>query len=356
MRIFQTFVLPDYLVAEYKLSFAAANFSRNLMSGGGFDKTYSLIPVNVKGNANLCSDGSYEVVYSNWRKMPVLSKLAIFKEQVSVFGKVHCGDSIWMYNLNVMNVLLFVLLKIFKPSVKVNVIVLDFTPANSWKEQNFWYLKLLNHADGTICLAHSDLFRCRNMVVLPGVVPVSAGKEPLIEHPNNKFLLSGVLFEEIAQTTMVLKTFSQLPQCELHISGKTNNERLIKEYSDKYPNIFWHGSVSFYDYQKLLHDCTFVLSTRDPKSPENQCNFPSKVIESLLHNRIIISTIEYKQLKGIRYFRTKSDSESFRQYIDEISNKPESELLGYANQGKIVVEKFSTEVWNETMKTIESAE
>jgi hypothetical protein len=44
MRIFQTFLLPDDLVAKYKLSFAAANFSRNLMQGGGFDKVYSLMP------------------------------------------------------------------------------------------------------------------------------------------------------------------------------------------------------------------------------------------------------------------------------------------------------------------------
>lgn len=356
MRIFQTFVLPDNLVAKYKLSFAAANFSRNLMSGGGFDKTYSLIPVSIRGKAELCSGEGYEVVYSSWRNIPVLNKMAIFKEQLSVFGRIHSGDSIWMYNLNVMNALLFVLLKLFKPSVKVNVIVLDFTPAKNWKEQNYWYLKLLNRADGTICLAHSNLFRCKNMVVLPGVVPAFAGKEPLIEHTNNKFLLSGVLFEEIAQISMMLDTFSKQPQCELHICGKTNNEQKIKEYAAKYPNIFWHGSVSFVDYQKLLHECTFVLSTRDPKYPENQCNFPSKIIESLLHNRIIISTIEYKQLNGIRYIQATSDLEPFERFIGRIQNMPDNELMCYANQGKKVAEKFSTDVWNETMKTIESAE
>lgn len=354
MRIFQTFVLPDPLVAKYKLSFAAANFSRNLISGGSFDKCYSLIPVNVRGELPEIEEEGYEVVYSNWRKKGgFLAKLAIFKEQLQVFNQVHSGDTIWMYNLNIINAFLFILIKVFKPSVKLNVIILDFTPANSWTEQNYWYLKLLNRADGTICLAHSHLFTCRNKAVLPGVVPASAGKEPLIEQPNNKFLLSGVLSEEIAQISMVLEAFSHLPQCELHITGKTDNEQLIKEYSEKYSNIVWHGSLSFSDYMKLLHECTFVLSSRDSNYPENQCNFPSKIIESLLHNRIIVSTIEYKQLNDIKYFCVSSNLEFFRQHARELPELPRTTLLQYANQGKKVAEMFSTKVWNEAMAKIE---
>lgn len=355
MRIFQTVVLPDQLVAKYKLSFAAANFSRNMISGGGFDKCYSLIPVNVRGVLPEIEEDGYEVVYSNWRKKGgLLAKLAIFKEQLQVFNQVHSDDSIWMYNLNIINAFLFLLLKIFKPSVKLNVIILDFTPANSWREQNYWYLKLLNRADGTIRLAHSDLFKCKNTTVLPGVVPASAGSEPLIERINNKFLLSGVLFEEIAQTSMVLEAFSKLLHHELHITGKTNNEAIIQDYAEKYPNIFWHGSISFADYLALLHDCTFVLSTRNPNFPENECNFPSKIIESLLHNRIIISTIKYSQLEGIKYFQTISDSEYFKQHINSISSISKNALMEYANQGKKVAEMFSTKVWNKAMTKIES--
>lgn len=354
MRIFQTFVLPDNLVACYKLSFAAANFSRNLMSGGAFDKCFSLVPVNVRGELAPVEDDGYEVVYSTWRKKGgILAKLAIFKEQIYIFGQVHRGDSLWLYNLNVINALLFVLIKLLKPSVKLNVIILDFTPATSWREQNYWYLKLINKADGAISLSYSELFKCKNLIVIPGVIPITAGEEPTIEKINNKYLLSGVLFEEIAQTSMVLEAFSKLPQCELHISGKTNNEVLIKDYADKYRNIIWHGSVSFAEYLNLLHDCTFVLSTRDPKFPENQCNFPSKIIESLLHNRVIISTIDYKQLDGIKYFKTNSEPKFFMQHIKGISALSDASLIEYANQGRKVAEKFSTKVWNENMKKIE---
>ena len=357
MRIFQTFVLPDNLVAKYKLSFAAANFSRNLLSGSGFDKCYSLLPVNVKGELPAISEDGYEVVYSKWRsRCGLLAKLAIFKEQIYIFRHVHTDDSIWLYNLNIINALLFVLLKLFKPSVKLNVIILDFTPANSWKEQNYWYLKLLNKADGTICLAYSDLFKCANTAVLAGVVPISSGQEPLITTPNKKFLLSGVLREEIAQTTMVLEAFSKLPDCELHITGKTDNETLVKGYAERFENIIWHGMVSYEEYLKLLHRCTFVLSTRDPGAAENMCNFPSKIVESLLHNRIVVSTIQYKQLDGINYFNVPSENESFINCINNISSLNNNSLCEYANQGNVVAKMFGTKVWNDAMTIIENAQ
>lgn len=354
MRILQTFVLPDNLVARYKLSFAAANFSRNLLSGGGFDKCFSLMPVNVKGELPRVQEDGYEVVYSKWRKNArLLSRLAIFMEQLYIFKQVHKGDSLWLYNLNVINALLFILVKFLKPSVKLNVIILDFTPAVSWSEQNYWYLKLINMADGAISLSYSDLFKCKNISILPGVVPSTAGSEPIIKKLNNKYLLSGVLLEEIAQTSMILEAFSKLPQCELHITGKIDNDEKIKRYADTYENIVWHGSVLFSEYLSILHDCSFVLSTRDPQYPENQCNFPSKIIESLLHNRIIISTISYKQLDGIKYFKTSSDIEFFKQHIKSISALGEGTLREYANQGKKVKEMFSTMVWNDTIKKIE---
>ena len=53
MRIFLTHILPEHLVAEYHLSFAACNFSRNLMSGGGFDKVYSIMPLFVCGEMKI---------------------------------------------------------------------------------------------------------------------------------------------------------------------------------------------------------------------------------------------------------------------------------------------------------------
>lgn len=356
MRIFQTFILPDALVSKYKLSFAAAYFSRNLIQGRGFDKVYSLMPLTVSDELPQIKDDGYDIVYSNWRKRgSTLAKLAIFHEQWKLFKKVKKADVLWLYNLNAINALLFMLIKVFKPSVKVNIIVLDFTPAINWRAQNYWYLKLINRAHGAICLADSNLFTITNKTILPGVVPTTSKVYPEIVTPKKEFLLSGVISPAIASTPMVLEAFSQMPDCTLHITGNVlEGENMLKEYSAKYPNIKYHGVVSFKDYIHIMHNVTFQLSTRDESYPENQCNFPSKIIETLLHNRIVISTIAYKQLDGIKYFKVDSNGDTFKRQVEEICSKPNNVLMQYANQGTLVTKLFGTDVWNKTMTDIEN--
>ena len=357
MRFFLTTVLSEHLIAKYKLSFAACNFSFNLMSGGGFDKTYSILPLFTSGKIeeDAFKDSRYELVYSKtFRKRDgKWTLLACIAEQWRLFRKIPQGSIVWTYNLNTLLALTVLLLKIFKPSVQINVIVLDFTPVVKGVGLNQFYLKLINTVHGNICLANSTLFTCKNRIVLPGVVPVSAGGEPIIKTYNKKFLLSGVLNESIAQVTMVLKAFSELTHCELHITGSGESEELIELYASQFQNIIFHGKVSFKDYLDIMHECTYQLSTRDVSYPENQCNFPSKIIEGLLHNRIVISTIEYEQLDGVKYFVVDSDYDIFKKQITAIVNTVEPILMQYSNQGKKVTELFNTQKWNESMRKIE---
>lgn len=356
MRIFQTFLLPDDLVGKYKLSYAAANFSRNLVLGKCFDKVYSLMPLTVKGKIPTITDNGYEVIYSNWRMCgSILARLAILHEQWKIFRQIKKSDSLWLYNLNVMNAMLFIFVKLFKSRVKLNIIMLDFTPAESWRDQNYWYLKLINRADGLICLAESSFFNIKNSALLAGVVPLISKKYPKIDDFNKEFLLSGVISPIIATTPMVLKIFSQMPDCILHITGNVpEGEDMVKEYAERYSNIKYHGSLSYNDYLDLLQRVTFVLSTRDESYPENQCNFPSKIIEALLNNRIVISTIYYKQLGGIKYFKVDSNCEKIKRQILEICNKPNKILKKYANQASFLKKILSTEVWSNKMTDIEN--
>lgn len=49
---------------------------------------------------------------------------------------------------------------------------------------------------------------------------------------------------------------------------------------------------------------SFLLGTCNPYIIDDQCNFLLKIVESLLHNWIIISTLYYEHLKGIISFKT----------------------------------------------------
>ena len=168
--------------------------------------------------------------------------------------------------------------------------------------------------------------------------------------------MSGVLSEEISMLTMILDAFSKLPDYELHITGVKGDEKTLKKYNDKFENIHWHGQLPFSEYIDLLHSVTFQLSTRNPDYPENQCNFPSKIIEALLHNRIVISTILYPQLDGVKYFHVGADSEKFVKNINAIAAISPDELLGYENQGELIKALFNADVWEKSMNRIETAD
>ena len=73
-----------------------------------------------------------------------------------------------------------------------------------------------------------------------------------------------------------------------------------------------------------------------------------------MHNRIVISTIHYEQLDGIRYLEVAADEKSFMRDILGLSKRPEKDLLLYANQGQIVSKRFNTGVWKDTMYNIEN--
>lgn len=351
MRIFITHIVPRKDVLRYHLSVAGCNFSWNLIEGKVFDKIYSILPPYVSGSIN-DFDG---LVYSKWRKKNrIFARFATVLEQFMVYKQIPKGSSVWFYNMTSINCILFILLRWFKRNVKANVIVLDYTPYKKKFSFAYWMLFLCNHAHGTICLANSELFSVKNTILLPGVVPVNNQDIVLQKKIKKEFLISGVLREEISMISMLLCAFSKMPNCILHICGFANDDTMIREYSGRYSNIIYHGKVSYEDYMGLLNKTSFLLSTRDIFAPENKCNFPSKVMEGLLYNRIIISTIHYPQLKGIKYFKVSAQAESFVDDIQKIISMSQEKLLDYANQSVLVKRKFNTMTWRNSMATIES--
>lgn len=359
-RIFCTSIISETLIKKYNLSFAACNFSFNLINGQIFNAVYSIMPSYVKEivDENAYGDCRYKLVYDNWRhnKCSLLRKLSIIKEQWSIYKLIPANSNLWLYNLNILNVFLFIFIKILKPSVKLYIIVLDYTPSNKKIGFAKLCLKLINLADGRVCLANSQLFNKNNSAILPGVIPNNGDLEqiPRIKTPQKKFLLSGVLSEGIAQLSMILEIFSKMPLNELYITGTNGDEKLINYYTSRFKNIHYFGQLPFNEYINILHTITYQLSTRNPEYPENQCNFPSKIIEALFHNRIIISTINYPQLNNIRYFKVSSNKDILYKQIIEITQIPETELLKYSNQGLIVAKMFNVNVWRSTMEKIES--
>lgn len=357
-RIFIAHILPKELLIKNKVSPAASNFSLNLVSGGGFDKVFSIAGTNISGEIpfSILKDRRFELIYLNKlrKKGGLFVKLSALIEQVLLYKKLPKNASVWFYNLTTISAVIYILCILFKKGVKRNVIVLDFTPSKKKISMQNMILMLINRAHAIIRLSYSDLFTCSNSAILPGVTPKET-KASLIEKTNKEFLLSGVLSENISQISLILDVFSELPDCILHITGfARENEVKLKNYSNRYENIIYHGKVDFEEYKKLLQHVTFVLSTRDKNYPENMCNFPSKIIESLLYNRAVVSTIKYKQIEGINYFEIASDKDTMKKQLKTIVSMPEAMLMIYVNQGEEVARRYNTDVWNETMEKLET--
>lgn len=357
-RIFFTHILPEGLIRKHGLSFAACNFSFNLMSGGGFDKVYSTMGTYIGGQMDTEEylDDRFDLVYNQGlRSMGKIGRmLANLSEQWTIFRKIPKVSSIWLYNISTLNVFLYILLRLFKRSVLVNVIELDFTPPTKAFSKPRLFLRMLNNAHGVIKLADSPLFTNGNSVCLAGVTPKEDCTAPMIVEPKMDFLLSGELQPEISSIPIILDAFVQVPECNLHITGQWCDMELMNGYTSKYPNIKYHGVLSFDEYLDMLHSVTFQLSLRNPDWGDNSCNFPSKVIEALLHNRIVISTIRYNQIDGIEYFESFRSVDSFVEILKKLQKLDSSVLMKYANQGQNVADRFSTAVWNYWMTTIEN--
>lgn len=347
MRIFITHIAPQDKVLQYRLSVAACNFSQNLISGGMFEQVYSILPTFVTGDV----DPFAGLVYSSIRKNRFLRRIAPVIENISLFSRIPRNASVWYYNCTILNVTLILLIKLFKPGVKQQMIILDYTPSKKLFDR--FLLWMSNRVDGTIRLANSHLFTCKNSICLPGVVPVDEMQYPEIKEIKHEFLISGALGYQISMLPMLLDAFAELPQCTLHITGNAPDKELVTRYASKHKNIIYHGMVSYDEYLQILHSAPFLLSSRNPESPENQCNFPSKIIEGLLHNRILLSTLPYEQIDGIKYFKVGATKDSFMDSLREIISMPNDRLLSYANQSKEVKRRFNCEVWSNSMMEIE---
>lgn len=347
-RIFITHIVPKDKILDCKLSVAACNFSWNLIDGGTFDEYYSILPTFVRKKV----DGFDRQICSKLRKFRLTRWCAPIVENICLFCRISRRSSVWYYNCTVLNATLIVLLKLLKPSVKQQMIILDYTPSRKPMERFFLWLS--NRMDGTIKLADSPLFTVKNTVCLPGITPADGKIYPLVGRIRKMFLISGALGDNIAMLPILLEAFSMMPEMALHITGKAPDLTLVDKYTSRYKNIIYHGMVEYAEYLRILHETPFLLSTRSPEYPENQCNFPSKIIEALLHNRIVLSTLHYRQLDGIRYFKISANTMGLVDDLRRITAKDESELMGYANQSGEVKTRFGCDVWKRWMTKIEN--
>jgi glycosyltransferase involved in cell wall biosynthesis len=230
--------------------------------------------------------------------------------------------------------------------------VLDYTPSeNRWSTQNL-ILRCINHTNGIIALSSAQKINNKNKKIIPGVAPIMTPSYPELMKIDYVFLLSGILTKK-RDPKLILDVFSKLPHYALKICGIVENEDMFIEYSKRYSNIQYYGFLPYNQYIDLLKEAVFCINSRDSTFMENHYNFPSKVIEYLLYNKIVVSTMYYPQLKGINCLYP-NVGEAVFELFGRIQTIDKNLLLQkFANQSQAIIQEMGITRWSEEMISIE---
>lgn len=105
------------------------------------------------------------------------------------------------------------------------------------------------------------------------------------------YMYAGIL-EPVTGVDMLLKAFTRNsnPAIRLNISGKGSFQKLVEDAVKQDHRITYLGCVPYEEYLNNLKQADVLINPRNMNLPENENNFPSKIMEYLTTGKPIIST------------------------------------------------------------------
>lgn len=118
-----------------------------------------------------------------------------------------------------------------------------------------------------------------------------SAEEQQYEESITTYMYAGIL-EPVTGVEMLLKAFSRIdnPAIRLKISGKGSMVKLVQEATEQDHRIIYLGCVPYEEYLSNLKQADVLVNPRNMNLPENENNFPSKIMEYLATGKPIIST------------------------------------------------------------------
>lgn len=346
IRTFITNCVPPTDIIRLMASQAANNFCFNLVENNCFDKAFSILPISYRIN-NI--DDKTFIYYSNKGNGTLSKLLSQLKNSIDLANRTKDSDVIWFYNISKTSMLVYILLRYIYRK-KVLVILADHTPGNKKiSYQNFleW---LIRRSFGILSLSSRTTIRHENFAVLPGIIPKSQiNYTKKVFNQSLKFLFSGTL-SPVTGFEMALKVFSKISNAELYISGNGN---FPKEYM-RFNNIHFMGLMDYEEYKKMYDKVDICLNFRNPYLLENQNNFPSKVLEYFSNNKVVISTVDYPEIKGAKYIVCKYDEDALIEVINKLLSQSFKNLEQYTDNTDFIKDNLSEDVWKKTFNLLEN--
>ena len=110
-------------------------------------------------------------------------------------------------------------------------------------------------------------------------------------HLGKRYMYAGTL-EAVTGIDILLEAFTQLKEKDirLYISGKGSYESLVRQAAIKDERIIFLGCIPYLEYLNELKNADVLVNPRNMNLPENDNNFPSKIMEYLAAGKTIVST------------------------------------------------------------------
>lgn len=350
MRGFVCSIVPDRFIVKLKAPQASNNFCFNLIENRIFDHIVSLIPPSYFNSNIQDIDDGVIYMHGNDKYSVWIKKMIALINSVKAAWFLRKCDTVWFYNICTSNVITYILLRyIFH--TRVYAILLDYTPIYNRFSLGAYIPWLYKQARGLISLSERTNIENKRMVYKAGIISSSKVKIPRLYNSKKKlkYLFSGNLGEHTG-FPLALEVFKKLPQVELYISGI--GEVDMTDLS-RYPNIHYLGYMEYEDYLTLYDKVDVCLSLRNPDYEENRNNFPSKIIEYFAYGKIVLSTLDYPELRDFDYIKSTYSVDALKQSVKILSEIEIDELNRLCNNRDSLLANFSESSWHKVINEIE---
>lgn len=151
------------------------------------------------------------------------------------------------------------------------------------------------------------------------------------------FMYSGLL-NHVTGINLLLDAVRNIERRDIRllVSGKGELENALKRAAKEDDRICYLGHLPYEEYVEKLQEADVLVNPRDMRLPENQNNFPSKIMDYLAAGKVIIST----KFAGWKKFEKniifcESSVESLRYGLENVSdNLTDEAAVFYENREK----------------------
>jgi len=114
----------------------------------------------------------------------------------------------------------------------------------------------------------------------------------VVTKKSETILMYSGLLSEVTGVNLLLEAMALIknPDIRLVITGKGDLEYMVRSACKLDKRIIFKGHLQYNEYLKCMKEADILINPRNMDMPENQNNFPSKIIDYLAAGKVILST------------------------------------------------------------------